>query len=159
VIEMNMRIDPVKNIVNPPKLYVAVLVCSILLHLYIPFGIASPSMNIQIVGVLIICASALLARCSFLVMRNEGISASLSTETTTLAKNGPFALTRNPIYVAMTGLYIGFGFVVNSIWSLLLLFPILAVMHWGVILREEVYLSRKFGAEYESYRAKVRRWL
>ena len=30
---------------------------------------------------------------------------------------------------------------------------------WGVIAREEVYLQRKFGAQYSAYRDKVRRWL
>ncbi len=33
------------------------------------------------------------------------------------------------------------------------------VMHYGVILREERYLQRRFGAEYERYKASVRRWL
>ena len=32
-------------------------------------------------------------------------------------------------------------------------------MHYGVILREEVYLEQKFGDEYLRYKGKVRRWL
>ena len=43
--------------------------------------------------------------------------------------------------------------------SLLSLVPALAVMHFGVILREERYLERKFGDEYRQYKASVRRWL
>jgi protein-S-isoprenylcysteine O-methyltransferase Ste14 len=30
---------------------------------------------------------------------------------------------------------------------------------WGAILPEERYLSAKFGAGYDAYRARVRRWL
>ena len=33
------------------------------------------------------------------------------------------------------------------------------VIRYGVIAREEIYLERKFGAEYLDYKAKVRRWL
>jgi protein-S-isoprenylcysteine O-methyltransferase Ste14 len=30
---------------------------------------------------------------------------------------------------------------------------------WGAVLPEKRYLSAKFGAEYDAYRARVRRWL
>ena len=46
-----------------------------------------------------------------------------------------------------------------SNWSLVLLLPTLAVIHFGVIVREERYLEGKFGAAYLSYQAAVRRWL
>jgi protein-S-isoprenylcysteine O-methyltransferase Ste14 len=32
-------------------------------------------------------------------------------------------------------------------------------MHYGVILREERYLERKFGKEYLDYKSSVRRWI
>jgi protein-S-isoprenylcysteine O-methyltransferase Ste14 len=47
----------------------------------------------------------------------------------------------------------------NSLWLLVLLAPLLVVMQWGVILREERYLARRFGESYLAYKAAVRRWL
>ncbi len=44
-------------------------------------------------------------------------------------------------------------------WVAVLLGPLLLVMHFGVIAREERYLERKFGDEYLRYKAKVRRWI
>ena len=41
----------------------------------------------------------------------------------------------------------------------MVLVPLLLVMHYGVILREERYLEGKFGDAYRQYRSKVRRYL
>jgi len=79
--------------------------------------------------------------------------------TSAIIDTGPFALTRNPVYVAMTILYIGITLIINTIWPLLLLPFVLALMQRGVIEREERYLERKFGDEYLTYKSRVRRWL
>jgi protein-S-isoprenylcysteine O-methyltransferase Ste14 len=79
--------------------------------------------------------------------------------TTALVTEGPFRYSRNPIYVALTLLYLGVAFLVNALWILLLAMPALVVLHYGVIAREEAYLARKFGTAYHQYTAQVRRWL
>jgi protein-S-isoprenylcysteine O-methyltransferase Ste14 len=71
----------------------------------------------------------------------------------------PYRLSRNPIYLAMTLLYGGIAIAVDSAWPLALLPPLLAVMRYGVIAREERYLDRKFGPQYRRYRDTTRRWL
>jgi protein-S-isoprenylcysteine O-methyltransferase Ste14 len=35
----------------------------------------------------------------------------------------------------------------------------IAVLHWGVIRREERYLKEKFGDPYREYRSRMRRWI
>jgi protein-S-isoprenylcysteine O-methyltransferase Ste14 len=79
--------------------------------------------------------------------------------TTTIVSKGIYAFSRNPIYLSMTILYIGVSFLFNSLSVLLMLIPILIVMHFGVILREEKYLENKFGDDYLSYKKRVRRWI
>jgi protein-S-isoprenylcysteine O-methyltransferase Ste14 len=48
---------------------------------------------------------------------------------------------------------------INALWILLLVVPVLVVIRYGVIAREEAYLTRKFGDAYRQYTAQVRRWL
>jgi protein-S-isoprenylcysteine O-methyltransferase Ste14 len=55
--------------------------------------------------------------------------------------------------------YAGISALANSLWAVLLLPGVLAVMRRGVIEREERYLERKFGDEYVNYKARVRRWI
>ena len=79
--------------------------------------------------------------------------------TVRIITTGPFRVTRNPLYLAMTLIYAGIGAAFGILWVFILLVPVLAVMHYGVIAREERYLERKFGDEYLAYKRRVRRWL
>jgi protein-S-isoprenylcysteine O-methyltransferase Ste14 len=79
--------------------------------------------------------------------------------TTALVTEGPFRYSRNPIYVALTLLYVGVALLINALWILLLVVPAGLVLRYGVIAREEAYLTRKFGDAYRHYTAQVRRWL
>jgi len=47
----------------------------------------------------------------------------------------------------------------NALWPLLSLLPVLLVIRYSVIAREESYLLERFGAEYEAYLHSVRRWI
>lgn len=79
--------------------------------------------------------------------------------TTVLATNGLYGLSRNPIYLGFASTYAGLAIAIDSVVALALLLPCLIVVDRFVIRREERYLSLKFGADYDDYRAKVRRWL
>lgn len=77
----------------------------------------------------------------------------------TLVEAGPFRFTRNPMYLFGTVAYAGLALVLVQLWSLALLPVVFATTHYAVVLREEAYLDRKFGAAYADYRRRVRRWL
>jgi len=79
--------------------------------------------------------------------------------TTAIVTTGPFRVTRNPLYVSLTLVYVGFALLCRSLSALALLPIVIAVMTYGVIRREERYLATKFGEEYLDYCARVRRWI
>ena len=62
----------------------------------------------------------------------------------------------------MTGtlavLVAGVAVLADSVFVLAMLYPVLLVIRYGVIAREERYLEEKFGQEYLDYKAVVRRW-
>jgi len=76
-----------------------------------------------------------------------------------LVTHGPYRFTRNPMYVGMTLLYAGLALRANMGWPFLLLPLVLLTLVRFVIRREERYLASAFGAEYDAYRRRVRRWL
>lgn len=74
-------------------------------------------------------------------------------------QSGPFRLSRNPLYVGLVALDLGCALLAGSFWALVFVPIGVAALWWGAIRPEERYLSGKFGAEYDAYRARVRRWL
>lgn len=76
-----------------------------------------------------------------------------------LVVSGPYRFTRNPMYLGFTVAYLGGTLLVSSIWPLLLLPFVLFALTRSVIRREERYLAAAFGAEYDTYRRRVRRWV
>jgi protein-S-isoprenylcysteine O-methyltransferase Ste14 len=76
-----------------------------------------------------------------------------------LVRWGPYRYSRNPMYVGITAAYVGLALVTNMAWPLVFLPVALAVLAMSVIAREEQYLRDEFGAEYEDYCRRVRRWI
>jgi len=72
---------------------------------------------------------------------------------------GPFAVSRNPIYLANTVLLIGIGLIVGSVWFLLLAFAAAFLTTKLAIEFEEKVLSERFGKRYRDYSRRVRRWI
>ena len=88
-----------------------------------------------------------------------GTNVSPSRPTTALVTDGPFRYSRNPLYVAMTVIYLGMTLALGSWWPLAMLIPVLAMVHWRIVLREEQYLENRFGDNYRAYKVRVRRWV
>jgi len=78
---------------------------------------------------------------------------------TNLVTGGPFSYSRNPIYVSDWFVYAGATLLLKTAWPLLLAPGVYLVMRHGVIAHEENHLAARFGAEYQEYKARVRRWL
>jgi len=76
-----------------------------------------------------------------------------------LVTHGPFARSRNPIYVSDWFVYLGVTLLLGTAWPLLVAPLVWLVMRYGVIAHEEAHLLAKFGDEYREYCSRVKRWL
>ena len=79
--------------------------------------------------------------------------------TRALVTTGIHGWSRNPIYLGLFLVYGGIGIAARSPWVLVLALPLVIILRYGVVAREETYLERRFGDVYRDYKARVRRWL
>jgi protein-S-isoprenylcysteine O-methyltransferase Ste14 len=75
-----------------------------------------------------------------------------------IVTDGPYALSRHPMYVAWTALYVGLALVGRAAWPLLLT-PLLAWLTHRDVSREEQRLVDAFGPTYVAYQQRVRRYM
>ena len=79
--------------------------------------------------------------------------------TTGIVSTGPFGFSRNPIYLAMTTVFLGAAITVDSLLVAIHVVPAIAAINTLVIPKEEVFLANTFGNDYQRYKSSVRRWI
>ena len=153
--------DHAEVAIKPPFLFLGALALGCLLSLVLPIGprLASPNGLALGVGVTFVAIGLALAILSIRRFRLAGTSVVPGEPSTALVVEGPYRLTRNPIYIGFVLLYFGLAIILTSLWVLVLLIPVLIVLQRGVVEREETYLERQFGDAYRKYQARVPRWL
>ncbi len=152
------RSDTPGVIALPPLLYGVTLGVGFLMQWIAPRPILTSNARYWIGGAALALGLAL-AIWGRRAMDRAGTNVNPNYPTTAVVTSGAFSLSRNPLYVALNLVYVGLALLVNALWVLVLFVPLVVVMHFGVILREERYLAQKFGDPYRAYRARVRRYL
>jgi protein-S-isoprenylcysteine O-methyltransferase Ste14 len=79
--------------------------------------------------------------------------------TRTVIDSGPFARSRNPLYLGLLAGAAGVALLAGSSWALVALPLEWALLRWGAVVPEERYLEAKFGEAYAEYSSRVPRWL
>ncbi len=148
-------------IVRPPFLYLGCLVLGFGLDRLLPLPFTFPEVTavrwtagggLIAVGLAIMAAGIRnFSRAATPVPSNRPVRALVTT--------GIHGWSRNPIYVGMFLLYAGIGLAALSPWLLILALPLVIILRYGVVAREEAYLEQRFGDTYRDYKVGVRRWL
>ena len=150
--------DKAGVVAPPPLIYLGTLIFGLLLSRRFPISFL-PRKIVRGFGLSLLGGGVLLLGWFESAMRQADTPASPYKPVERIAKGGPFRYTRNPGYLAMTLIYTGVASLANALWAVLLLPVALLAIQRGVIEREERYLEGKFGEEYLSYKAQVRRWI
>ena len=80
-------------------------------------------------------------------------------EASSLVSTGIYQLTRDPMYFGLLLVLLAWAVFLSSAWALLGVAGFVLYMNRFQIAPEERALSRLFGSDYASYKARVRRWL
>jgi protein-S-isoprenylcysteine O-methyltransferase Ste14 len=106
-------------------------------------------------------AAAAMAGSAFATFRRHGttVDPEHPERASELVTDGPFRLTRNPMYLALGSLLIAHAVLRRSLPALAPVAGFVFVIDRVQILAEERALSRRFGGDYERYRSAVPRWL
>lgn len=76
-----------------------------------------------------------------------------------LVTEGPFRLSRNPMYTGLAIAYVGGALLADSWWPLLTLPAALLAVRTLVIAPEERYLATRFTENFAEFTRRTRRWL
>jgi protein-S-isoprenylcysteine O-methyltransferase Ste14 len=142
----------------PPIIYVAAIGVGAILQKLLPLPIGGGLPRVLTAWALV-ALWVLIAAISFHAFWKARTSIVPIRPATALVETGPYRFTRNPMYVSLAALTLGVGLWMNTWWVIILLMPAVVVIDRLVISREEAYLRRRFGAAYDSYRQRVRRWV
>jgi protein-S-isoprenylcysteine O-methyltransferase Ste14 len=120
-----------------------------------PRGLPLPPLGITLVAVAFIAPVW-----AFVLFRREGTEIDPTSPTNRkLVTSGPYQFTRNPMYLGLVILTLGVALWVGA-WPMFIApVAIFATANWVHIPFEEAKMRRQFGATYEDYVERVRRWV
>ncbi len=144
--------------VPPPAIYILAIVVGWLLQQQWPLPFIAPDTALW-VGLALVAVGLVMALMSVVTMLRGHGTVNTNLQSSALVVSGIYRISRNPMYVALTLMYIGFAIALSLPWSLILLPLIVIFIQTAVISREEASLEKTFGQRYSDYKARVRRWL
>jgi protein-S-isoprenylcysteine O-methyltransferase Ste14 len=153
--------DRANVLVFPPVLILSALLLGLAMQWLIPLGglVRIDATVRMAIGAILVIGGALLLPCGAITLGRRGTAVNPAHTTTVLVTAGPFRWTRNPIYVGGNVALVGIALAFGLDWVLVFWAANLPLFHYGIVLREEAYLEKKFGPAYRAYRDGVPRYL
>lgn len=142
----------------PPAIPIVGLAASWLLGVAFPLPWHRPSWAMWL-GLVLFTVPFAFAIWAVRVFRSNNTPINPLGKVAGVVDDGPFAITRNPIYLTQMVMYAGGALLFDLPWAWPLMIPVFLGLHFGVILPEERYLTATFGEAYLAYKARVRRWI
>ncbi|POA90368.1 methyltransferase family protein [Pseudomonas protegens] len=153
-----MSTPPEQPPLPPPLLYLLCLTLALFLSGWLPLPLPLNNGVRSLAVILIVFGQGL----SFWAMwrfRQQRTTSSNFDQPDQLLRDGPFAISRNPINLGDTLGYCAIALLLGNLWPWLLLPGLLYLMNRTVIRPDERQLLELFGQPYRDYCRKVRRWL
>jgi protein-S-isoprenylcysteine O-methyltransferase Ste14 len=146
--------------VLPPPIWAIVFLAALYFLSNLPGLEHLPSWRNELVGIVLVAIGLLGPIFGVATFRRAGTQVSPTSKTNDrLVTSGPYAVTRNPMYLGLVIVCLGV-----ALWfgrPLMFLAPVLlfTLTNWIFIPFEEAKMRRQYGADFDAYAARVRRWI
>lgn len=143
----------------PPLVFIGFILLGLAADRF--FGLPSMpiSRDVTWAGFALMMAGVMVLIVSLGLFRAHGENPEPWTPSQAIIARGPYRHSRNPMYLAMVFIHIGYA-VWDASMGVLMFVPLAFIaIDRAVIAREEHYLRERFGAAYDDYCHRVRRWL
>lgn len=145
--------------ISPPALAGLLLLGALVLHL-----VGGPHNHRfvyphQLLGMLLVTAGAALSSYAAALFSGHATTKNPHGRPTTLVNEAPYTFTRNPMYLGLATVLLGFAIFFGSPAMLIAPLVFFFMIDRMLIPEEEMTLERLFGEQYLEYKRRVRRWL
>ena len=124
-----------------------------------PLSLHNAGRSLKWIGALLIASGLTIDFAALLALRRHRTTVLPNRPAETLVTTGPFAFSRNPIYLGNTLLTAGIGLWLGTIWLVIAALAAALIVQHIAIRREEEHLAARFGTDWTAYTQRVRRWL
>lgn len=144
--------------VHPPMIFLGAVILSVLLNRLLPVARVL-EFPVRYLGAPVILLGGLFVVLPARVFGQAGTTIKPFQESSTLITGGLNRTSRNPMYLGMVLILLGFDLVLGSVAPFLVI-PIFMILITRKFIRnEEAMLEARFGDEYREYKRRVRRWV
>lgn len=136
-----------------PEPFVITLALGGILQYFFPVSFLPGAALWNVIGTVLIFVAAAVVTWAVIVSGDNQLR-----QPARLLTSGPYALSRNPLYLSWFVGSLGLALFLNSLWLFLAAIIAFIYMNIFVLPYEEKLLEQNFAAEYKEYRKRVRRW-
>jgi protein-S-isoprenylcysteine O-methyltransferase Ste14 len=141
----------------PPHVAIGSLIVAVLLHYFFPTPLVQKPFNY--LGILLFAIGPLILFWSLGSFRKKETPILPGQKPTALVIEGPYKLTRNPMYLGMTASLLGIAIYLGDLLAFLAPIGFFIFVSIKFIPREEKLMEKLFGKKYLNYKKLVRRWI
>ena len=148
-----------RNLFLPPIVWLSSVIAALALHAYFPIFHSEAETWRSTIGILAIAIALSVTVWHKRLFIREETNINTFDTPDKLIESGLFRYVRNPMYLGFAVSLAALAFVLGAASPWLVVFGFFALSHCWYISIEERAMRDRFGADYEEYRSRTRRWV
>ncbi|MFA5934115.1 MAG: isoprenylcysteine carboxylmethyltransferase family protein [Candidatus Paceibacterota bacterium] len=142
----------------PPLVYFGALLFGIILDILFPLNVIPSHLTLYL-GVPLLLFSPLMIFFAQRTARKFKTRIQADVLEDGIFHKGIYKYSRNPTYLGLTLMLIGFGLATNMVFVVIMTLVAFSITHRVFLKHEEKLLEEKYGELYGAYKKKVRSWI